>query len=837
MSRPGYDIRTVADFPMTANYHNRELSLLDFQERVLSLAEDPNLPILERAKFVAIVGHNLDEFFQVRVAGLQEQVATGVTKASADGFLPSQQLDQIRLRMDEINARISRLVSVELIPALDEHGIHIVDWPALTRNERKHLSAVFDEEIYPVLTPLAVDPAHPFPYISNLSMNLAVTVRTPGTGQQRFARIKVPPVLPRFLTTSEERLVPVEQVIAAHLDTLFPGREVVGSQVFRVTRSADQAVEEDEAEDLLEAMEALLETRHRFSRLVRLEIEETMPDEILDLLVTEMDITDEREIYQQRGLLDLAGFWTLYGLKRKELKDPKWTPVTQAALSNFDEGETIFDRIAANDILIHFPYDAFGTSVGAFIAAAAQDPNVLAIKQTLYRTADPDDPALGGEEKILKHLATAARSGKQVVVLVELKARFDEQANIAWARILEEAGAHVVYGVVGLKTHAKISLVVRREGDRLRRYSHIGTGNYNPKTAKLYEDLGMLTAREQIGADLSELFNALTGFSDQDEYRHLLVAPKTLRAGITDRIRAQAELGDRGRIRWKLNHLVDPSIIDELYAASAAGAEIDLTVRGVCCIRPGVPGLSDNIRVRSIIGRYLEHSRVFRFGEGDDAEYLIGSADMMQRNLNGRVEALTPIEEPTLRVRLEEMLSVMFSDDRLAWELDDDAWTKVETTQGINSHVRLQELALERAAGASPDPEPDAPEIIVAAGGIVTRVNEGRTEVLLVHRPRYDDWSFPKGTVDDGERDLDAAIREVLEETGMRVEIGAELSPIEYVDQRGRPKVVRYWTMSAMGGEFTPNVEVDEIRWLPHSDALDLLSYDRDRALLRSTIA
>jgi polyphosphate kinase len=762
-----------------------------------------------------------------------------MTKRSADGLLPSEQLDAIRRRMVALNSRINRLVEVELIPTLRDHGISVVDWEDLTEEEHKHLSELFMDEIYPVLTPLAVDPAHPFPYISNLSMNLAATVRTPASGEERFARVKVPPVLPRFLTSIDERLVPVEQVIATHLGTLFPGREVTSSHVFRVTRSADQAVEEDEAEDLLRAMEALLQTRHRFSRLVRLEVDESMPSKMLELLIKEMGITDKREVYRQQGMLDLAGLWTLYGLKRKELKETKWSPTTQPALANLGDDESIFDRIAAGDILIHFPYDAFGSSVGAFIATAARDPNVLAIKQTLYRTADPDDPALGGEEKIIKHLVTAARAGKQVVVLVELKARFDEEANIAWARILEEAGVHVVYGVVGLKTHAKISLVVRREKDGLRRYSHIGTGNYNPKTAKLYEDLGVLTAREDLGTDLSELFNVLTGFADQAIFRKLLVAPRGLRAGIIERIQRQAALGDAGRIRWKLNHLVDPEIIEALYEASAAGVQIDLTIRGICCIRPGVPGLSENIRLRSIIGRYLEHSRIFKFGDGDDAEYLIGSADMMQRNLNGRVEALTPIEDPELRTRIEELLAVVFSDDWLAWELIDDHWSKIPPDTGLNAHTRFHDLALSRAGGAPPDPElaPEAPDLVVAAGGILTRPSDDQTEVLLVHRPAYDDWSFPKGKVDPGESDADAALREVLEETGITAEIGESLSPIGYIDQTGAPKIVRYWMMKPLSGQFSPNAEVDEVRWLSIDKALELLSYEPDRALLRSTIA
>ncbi len=825
--------------PSLTRYHNRELALLDFQERVLAMAKDPNLPILERVKFVSIVAHNLDEFFQVRVAGLREQVATGVVSPTADGMLPNEQLDAIRARITAIDSRLERLVAVELLPSLAEHDIHVVGWEDLRVEERKDLSEQFAEEIYPVLTPLAVDPAHPFPYISNLSMNLAVTVRRPDANDVQFARVKVPPLLPRFLTTTAERLVPVEQVIGAHVDQLFPGLEVVGYNAFRVTRSADQAIEEDEAEDLLEAMEALLQTRHRFSRLIRLEVEDSMPQDTVELLVKEMGITDLREIYHQRGLLNLEGFSTIYALDRPELKEAPWVPATQPTLADLVPGELLFDRIAERDILVHLPYDAFRTSVGAFIAAAARDPRVLAIKQTLYRTADPGDPAVGGEEAIVNSLVSAARSGKQVVVLVELKARFDEEANIAWVRILEEAGVHVVYGVVGLKTHAKIALVVRREAGGLRRYAHIGTGNYNPKTARLYEDLGVLTGREEIGADLSELFNVLTGYAQQADFRRLLVAPAGLRSGIIDRIRAQASRGTEGRITFKINHLVDPEIIDELYAASAAGTGVDLMVRGICCLRPGVEGLSETIRVRSVVGRHLEHSRIFKFGDGTDAEYLIGSADMMPRNLDGRVEALVPIEEPMLQARLEEILAVVFADDRLAWGLRDDRWDRVPTEAGLNSHLRFQSLALTRAQGAEPDPDLalETPDVVVAAGGIVTRGRDSdRPETLVVHRPAYDDWSFPKGKVDPGEREDEAALREVREETGLECTLEQEIGSVEYADKSGTRKVVRYWAMDPIGGDFEPNQEVDEIRWLAASAAIDLLSYERDRALLRSTM-
>jgi polyphosphate kinase len=819
-----------------SRYSNRELSLLDFQRRVLALAEDPNLPILERVKFVAIVGTNLDEFFQVRVAGLREQMAAGVVATTADGLTPSEQLQRIRPEVLDIMERVERLVAHELIPSLAEHGIHIVDWDDLTTDQQKLLSETFESEIYPVLTPLAVDPAHPFPYISNLSLNLAVTVRAPGESEVRFARVKVPPLLPRFLESTEGRLVPVEQVIGAHLDSLFPGFEVVGHHAFRVTRSADQAVEEDEAEDLLEAMETLLQARHRFSRLIRLEVSSSMPQDILDLLAEEMRI-DPSEIYVREELLNLGGFWHVYRADEPDMKDPTWIPITQPALADILPGTSFFDRLSS-DVLVHLPYDSFSSSVAALIRAAAADPNVVAIKQTLYRTADPRDPALGGEETIVNSLVSAARSGKQVVVLVELKARFDEEANIAWARILEEAGVHVVYGVVGLKTHAKIALVVRREADGLRRYTHIGTGNYNPKTARMYEDLGMLTSRDDIGADLTELFNVLTGYAGQAEFRRLLVAPDGLRNGIIDLIREEARRGPAGEITMKLNHLVDPEVIDELYAASQAGTPVHLTVRGICCLRPGVAGLSENITVRSIVGRYLEHSRIFRFGGGPDADYLIGSADMMPRNLNGRVEALVPIDDPDLRGRLDEILAVIATDDRLAWELIDQSWAKVPSVIGLNSHLQFQALALERARGAAPDPDSAqlSPDVVMAAGGIVLRTSEQRDEVLLVHRPAYDDWSFPKGKVDPGESESEAAVREVVEETGFDCDLGDEVGSVEYGDRHGRRKVVRYWLMRPRGGGFTPNDEVDEIEWCSPDEAVGRLTYERDRALLRSAV-
>ena len=820
-----------------SRYLNRELSLLDFQERVLAIAENPNLPILERAKFVAIVASNLDEFFQVRVAGLREQVAAGVSEVT--GYpSPADLLTAIRRRCLALTSRIERLVARQMIPGLVEHDIHLVDWRVLDEEERDAACTVYKRDIYPLLTPLGFDPAHPFPFISNLSLNLAVTLHDPVAGESRFARVKVPPLLPRFLEVgAQRRLVPVEQVIAAHLPTLFPGMDIISHHAFRVTRSADQEVEEAEAYDLLEAMKEMLHTRSRFSRVVRLEVEAGIPSDVANLLTAHLGL-DETGVYPVRGLLALSSFWALHGLDRPELKEPAWAPTTQPALAD-PEGGSIFDRIRRRDLLVHLPYESFPTSVGAFIGEAARDPAVVAIKQTLYRTWAPEDPAAGGEASIVQSLVQAGREGKQVAVLVELKARFDEEANITWARLLEEAGVHVVYGVAGLKTHAKVALVVRREGDRLVRYSHIGTGNYNPQTARLYDDLGLLTDDEDIGADLSELFNLLTGYSGRQQYQRLLVAPATLRPQVIERIRSQA--GPQGRIVLKLNHLVDDEIIDELYAAAAAGAEIDLVVRGQCCLKPGVPGLSERIRVRSIVGKYLEHSRILRFGEGPGASYFIGSADMMPRNLNRRVEAVAPIDDPSLCLRLEEILQVCLGDDTLAWELGPSGtWSKVPTDRGLSAHLRLQALSLARARGAAPDPAgaATASGVVVASGGLVGHRNEGgRLEVLLVHRPAYDDWSFPKGKALDGEPAAEAALREVLEETGFQCSLGPEIATLEYTDRYGSRKLVRYWAMTAVGGEFAPNAEVDEVRWLTAEGALHLLTYDRDRAAPRSYMA
>ena len=674
-----------------ARYINRELSWLDFNGRVLALAEDTASPLLERAKFLAIFAQNLDEFLQVRVSGLKEQVDARLRTRTPDGLDAAEQLRAVRAYARELVDRHTAVFNKDVAPALEEVGIRFADWTELTADERAELGAVFEEQMFPVLTPLAVDPSHPFPYISNLSLNLAVLVRDPQTMEDRFARLKVPPVLPRFVPLADgSRFVPIEQAIAAHLDRLFPGMEIVTHHPFRVTRDTDFELD-DEDEDLLEAIEEVLHRRTKFGQVVRLEIDTMMPDEVRSVLQRELEIDDDA-VSVIDGPLDLSGLWGVYGLDRPELKDETWTPQTPAALVPNDLRPDIFSILRHGDVLVHHPYDSFAMSVEAFIEQAAQDPRVLAIKQTIYRTA-------GTDSAIVRALANAARDGKQVVALVELKARFDEQANIERARVLEEAGVHVVYGLVGLKTHAKILLVVRQEDDGIRRYCHVGTGNYNPKTATLYEDLGLLTADPEFGAELTELFNHLTGYSRPIGYRQLLVAPEALRSGLRDRIRAQGELGPEGRIILKMNSLVDPALIDELYAASGRGTPIDLITRGICCLRPQVPGLSETIRVRSLVGRYLEHSRIYRFGaDPATADWYIGSADLMPRNLDRRVEALAPVNDRALRERLEEIIATELSDTALAWDLNaDGTWTRVPDDHGINAQRELYTRALERA--------------------------------------------------------------------------------------------------------------------------------------------
>ncbi|KND41180.1 MULTISPECIES: RNA degradosome polyphosphate kinase [Streptomyces] len=651
---------------------DRERSWLAFNERVLELAEDPNTPLLERANFLAIFASNLDEFFMVRVAGLKRRIATGVATRSASGLQPREVLEMIWARSRELMARHAACFHEDVAPALAEEGVHLVRWSELAEKEQARLFTLFRHQIFPVLTPLAVDPAHPFPYISGLSLNLAVRVQNPVTGTSHFARVKVPPLLSRFLEASPGRFVPLEDVIGAHLEELFPGMEVLEHHAFRVTRNEDLEVEEDDAENLLQALEKEL-MRRRFGPPVRLEVEENINQEVLDLLVRELKIK-ESEVYPLTGPLDLTGLFRIASLDRPELKYRKFVAGVHRDLAEVESASApdIFAALRSRDVLLHHPYDSFSTSVQAFLEQAAEDPDVLAIKQTLYRTS--------GDSPIVNALIDAAEAGKQVLVLVEIKARFDEHANIKWARKLEEAGCHVVYGLVGLKTHCKLSLVVRQEGDTLRRYSHVGTGNYHPKTARLYEDLGVLTSDPQVGADLSDLFNRLSGYSRRETYRRLLVAPKSLRDGLIARVNKEVQHHRAGRpayVRIKVNSIVDEALIDALYRASQAGVPVDVWVRGICAIRPGVPGLSENVRVRSVLGRFLEHSRVFGFGNGGEPEVWFGSADMMHRNLDRRIEALIRITDPGHRAALNRLLETGMSDLTSSWHLGPDGeWTR-----------------------------------------------------------------------------------------------------------------------------------------------------------------
>lgn len=689
---------------------NRELSWLEFNARVLHLAEDPDRPVLERVKFLAIFSQNLDEFFQVRVSGLIEALAAGIHTPTPDGLDPVEQLDAIRRRVADLVDRQTAVFTKEVAPALEDAGLPIRTWADIDDPTRESLRSMFEEKIFPVLTPLAVDVAHPFPYISSLSLNLAVMLHDPVAGARGFARVKVPPLLPRFVALDGEGLLPLEELIAGNLDRMFPGMEVVSHHPFRVTRDADFELA-DKSEDLLEAMATVLRQRTRAGMPVRLEVDSRMGDEVLELLCRELDL-GPRDVTVVEGPLDLSGLWAVYGFDRPDLKDPAFTPQIPPVLDRAEGPVDVFGLLDEGDLLVHHPYDSFEASLERFLAQAAVDPHVLAIKQTLYRTSR-------SENSIVRSLTRAAESGKQVVALVELKARFDEEANIERARALEKAGAHVVYGMVGLKTHTKILLVVRRHGDSVRRYCHVGTGNYNAQTASIYEDIGILSADPELGADLSDLFNYLTGYSRAGRYRKLLVAPLTLRDGLRQRIDDQAAAGAAGRIVMKMNSLVDPAMIDALYAASDAGTPIDLIVRGICCLRPGVPGLSENIRVRSLVGRYLEHSRVYRFGpDPSSAEYLIGSADLMPRNLDRRVEALAPVDDPRLRARLDEILQVELADDRLAWALDGDGdWRRVPPEAGVDAQQRLEDLARERTrAGRGLDRDAPAREVADRSG-------------------------------------------------------------------------------------------------------------------------
>jgi polyphosphate kinase len=673
-------------------YLNRELSWLDFNARVLALAADTSLPLLERAKFLAIFASNLDEFYMVRVAGLKRRDEMGLSVRSADGLSPREQLRRINERTQQIADRHAHVFLDSVRPALADEGIVIVTWAELDDDERSRLSTYFHEQVFPVLTPLAVDPAHPFPFVSGLSLNLAITVKHPDDGGQHFARVKVPDNVDRFVELARRegssdvvRFLPMEELIAAFLSVLFPGLEVVEHHAFRITRNADFEVEEDRDEDLLQALEREL-ARRRFGSPVRLEVSDDMTESMLELLLRELDVAPS-DVIEVPGLLDLSSLWQIYGVDRPALKDPPFVPATPPAFGERETPKSIFSTLRDGDVLVHHPYDSFSTTVQRFIEQAAADPNVLAIKQTLYRTS--------GDSPIVNALIDAAEAGKQVVALVEIKARFDEQANIKWARALEQAGVHVVYGLIGLKTHCKTALVVRREGSMIRRYCHIGTGNYNPKTARLYEDVGLLTAAPDLGADLTDLFNSLTGYSRKESYRNLLVAPYGVRRGIIERIEreiAATREGALGGIRLKANALVDEQVIDALYRASQAGVRVEVVVRGICALRPGAPGYSENIVVRSILGRFLEHSRIIHFRAID--EFWIGSADMMHRNLDRRVEVMARVKDPRLTAQLNEGFESAMDPATRCWELGVDGhWTaSPQEGQTVRDHqVSLME--------------------------------------------------------------------------------------------------------------------------------------------------
>ncbi|MDB9447824.1 polyphosphate kinase 1 [Anabaena sp. CS-542/02] len=704
-------------------YINRELSWLEFNSRVLHEACDPRTLLLERLKFLAIFSANLDEFFMVRVAALKQQVEAKVSQLTPDGRTPQQQLDDIRLTLTPEVTRQHQQFQQVLQPLLASHGIHILDYINLNHKQRTYLDNYFEEQIFPVLTPLAVDPSHPFPFISNLSLNLAVVVQNPDSEEEFFARVKVPSVLPRFLPippelgisetgeTAHWTGVPLEQAIAHNLEFLFPGMNIQEYHPFRITRDADLALEEDEADDLLLAIEQELRKRRMGGTTVRLEIKSHTPEPIRSRLLQDLELT-ENDLYEVDGLLGLRDLMYFMALPLAELKEPPRQSVVPSRLQRLkepslnseslelEEGQDFFAVIREKDLLVHHPYQSFSSTVVNFITHAAYDQNVLAIKMTLYRTS--------GDSPIVKALIAAAENGKQVSVLVELKARFDEENNIYWARSLERVGVHVVYGLVGLKTHCKTVMVVRREKDRMRRYIHIGTGNYNPKTARLYTDLGLFSCREELGADITDLFNFLTGYSRQKSYREVLVAPVNMRDRFLALIHREIENvqnGFSGRIVAKMNSLVDPQIIATLYAASGAGVEIDLIIRGICCLRPGLKNVSENIRVISIIGRFLEHSRIYYFHNNGQEEIYIGSADWMSRNLDRRVEVITPIKDPDIAKDLQEILGIMLADNRQAWELQSDG-TYIQRRPGddcpaTSSQTTLLNMALSSSSIAS----------------------------------------------------------------------------------------------------------------------------------------
>ena len=689
---PGTSPSSPYELP-EGRYSDRELSWLAFNERVLDLARDTErIPLLERAKFLAIFSSNLDEFFMVRVAGLKRRIDAGVAVPSVAGMLPRELHDAILARTHDLVSEQSRVFAEEVRPGLVDEGIEILRWAELSDDEKGRMRTLFSERIFPILTPLAVDPSHPFPYIRGLSINLAVMLANPITGAEQFARVKVPSVLPRLVNLGEGRFLPLEEIISRHLDQLFTGMHVLQHTTFRVTRNEDLEVEEDDAENLLFALEKELLRRKVGRPPVRLEVQDDISAEMLELLPRELDIRD-KEVFRLPAPLDLTGLFSLADVDRDDLSYPNFLPITHPHLAEVETARPadMFAAIRRRDVLVHHPYDSFATSVQRFIEQAAQDPQVLAIKQTLYRTS--------GDSPIIDALVDAAEAGKQVLAVVEIKARFDEQANITWARLLERAGVHVVYGMVGLKTHCKLAMVIRDEGEGLRRYAHIGTGNYNPKTARQYEDLGLLTSNPIITEDVARLFNHLSGMTAEKRYRRLLVAPESIRSGIIDAIEREIDNKKAGLpagVRIKVNSIVDERVIDALYRASRAGVPVDLWVRGICSIRPGVPGLSENIRVISILGRFLEHSRIFWFANGGRPMVAIGSADLMHRNLDRRVEALVGLSNKQHVAEVEEMFDMAFDPGTVSWHLQDRTWTEVSRGPDDIPLTDLQEELIRR---------------------------------------------------------------------------------------------------------------------------------------------
>lgn len=694
-------------------YLSRELTWLEFNARVLHEAMDERTPLIERLKFMGIFSSNLDEFYMVRIAAIKQQIEAKVSQLTSDGRTPTEQLDVASDRVQQLITLQHQHFETVLRPAMIQQGIYLLDYFDLNQEQCSYLQSYFEEQIFPVLTPLAVDPGHPFPYISNLSLNLAVVIEHPDTGEELFARVKVPKVLPRFINLPTLQVIdrtdslqidrerpqiwtgiPLEQLIAHNLESLFPGMNIQGCYTFRVTRNADISVAEDEADDLLQAIEEGLRKRRKGGSTVRIEVESAMPKQIRQMLQEELEVT-ERDVYEVNGMLGLGDLMCFLSLPVPELKDPPWNGTVPSYLrrrKTTEDGGNFFSLIAQKDILVHHPYQSFPDTVERFITCAANDPKVLAIKMTLYRTT--------GDSLILKSLIKAAENGKQVSVLIELKARFDEQNNINLARQLEQAGIHVVYGLVGLKTHTKVVLVVRREDEKIRRYVHIGTGNYNAKTSTLYTDVGLFSCRPELGADLTDLFNYLTGYSQQRAYRKLLVSPVNTRESFEQLIQQEIEhcqAGKAGRIAIKINALVDRKMIASLYRASQAGVSIDLIVRGMCCLRPGVTGVSENIRVISIIGRFLEHSRIYYFNNGGDPVVLIGSADWMTRNLDRRVEVITPIEDPEISKDLQEILGIMLSDNRQAWDMQSDGSYKQRRPQAGTNEESTQQILMDMA--------------------------------------------------------------------------------------------------------------------------------------------